>query len=67
MLMCTENRFLGARRTSPLRKRGSAIGNYRLRAVSFLCPSQLDAVRFSQLFQRFSKTVHAGLLIVKLL
>jgi hypothetical protein len=37
------------------------------RAVSFLCPSQLDAVRFRQLFQRFSKTVHAGLLIVKLL
>ena len=36
-------------------------------AVSFLCPSQLDAVRFRQLFQRFSKTVHAGLLIVKLL
>jgi len=36
-------------------------------AVSFLCPSQLDAVRFRQLFQRFSKTVHAGLLMVKLL
>ena len=35
--------------------------------VSFLCPSQLDAVRFRQLFQRFSETVHAGLLIVKLL
>jgi len=34
---------------------------------TFLCPSQLDAVRFRQLFQRFSKTVHAGLLIVKLL
>jgi hypothetical protein len=29
--------------------------------VSFLCPSQLDMVRFHQLFQRFSKTVHAGL------
>jgi hypothetical protein len=37
------------------------------RAVSFLCPSQLDVVRFRQLFQRVSKTVHAGLLIVKLL
>ena len=36
-------------------------------AVSFLCPSQLDAVRFRQLFQRFSETVHAGFLIVKLL
>jgi hypothetical protein len=24
-------------------------------AVSFLCPSQLDAVRFRQLFQRFRK------------
>jgi hypothetical protein len=36
-------------------------------AVSFLCPSQLDAVRFRQLFQRFSKAVHPGLLIVKLL
>jgi hypothetical protein len=36
-------------------------------AVSFLCPSQLDAVRFRQLFQRFPETVHAGLLIVKLL
>jgi hypothetical protein len=36
-------------------------------AVSFLCPSQLDTVRFRQLFQRFSKTVRAGLLIVKLL
>jgi hypothetical protein len=35
-------------------------------AVSCLCPSQLDAVRFRQLFQRFSKAVHAGLLIVKL-
>jgi hypothetical protein len=31
------------------------------------CPSQLDVVRFLQLCQRFSKTVHAGLLIVKLL
>jgi hypothetical protein len=38
-----------------------------LRDVSFLCPSQLDAVRFRQLFQRFSRTVHAGLVIVKLL
>ena len=36
-------------------------------AVSFLCPSQLDAVRFRQLFQRFSKAVHAGLVLVKLL
>ena len=35
--------------------------------VSFLRPSQLDVVRFRQLFQRFSKAVHAGLLIVKLL
>ena len=35
--------------------------------VSFLCPSQLDAVRFPQLFQRFFETVHAGNLIVKLL
>ena len=36
-------------------------------AVSFLCPSQLDVVRFRQLSQRFSETVHAGLVIVKLL
>ncbi len=36
-------------------------------AVSFLCPSHLDAVRFRQLFQRFSESVHAGLVIVKLL
>jgi len=32
-----------------------------------LCPSQLDAIRFRQLFQRLLKTVRAGLLIVKLL
>jgi hypothetical protein len=35
------------------------------KAVSFVCPSQSDAVRFRQLFQRFAEAVHAGLLIVK--
>jgi hypothetical protein len=42
-------------------KRSVAVGTIGVLAVSFLCPSQLDAVRFRQLFQRFSKTVHAGL------
>jgi hypothetical protein len=32
--------------------------------VSFLCPSQLDSIRFPQLFQRFFETVHAGNLML---
>ena len=35
--------------------------------MSFLCPSQLDAIRFHQLFQRILDAVHAGLLIVKVI